>query len=98
MRHINDAGWDRIHRGFGIQDSHRFSSEGEFWSWAMRQGSSFRLAAYFLVGMLDGCESEFPGFDAIHSDAHPVRMAWALGDSVRTMVAEILASPSVFMR
>ena len=98
MRQLTEKGWSRLYMGFSLPSSQHFVTEIEFWSWAVRQGSGFRLAAYFLIGMLGGYEDEFPGFDEIRSEAHPVRLAWGLDDKVRSMIVDILAHPSDYMR
>ena len=64
----------------------------------MDQGDAFRLAAYLIVGMLGGGESDFKGFNRIAKNAHPVRMAWALDDKRKAMIADFLVKSRVFMK
>lgn len=97
MRYLTQAGWDRLHEGFSIREPLRFKTETEFWEWARHQGGAFRLAAYLIVGMLGGGEWDFPGFNEIRDDAHPVRMAWSLDAIRKEMICDFLTTPGVYM-
>lgn len=97
MRTFTPLGWQRLYQGFA-GSLPPLRDEAAFWDWAMEQGSAFRLAAYLLVGMLGGGESDFPGFDEVRADSHPVRLAWALDDTRRALIADFLLNPRTYMR
>ncbi len=97
MRHLTPLGWQCVHQGFGLKNTSPFTDEKDFWAWAVQQGSGFRLAAYLIIGMLGGNEEEFPGFDNIRADAHPVRMAWTLDRVRRSMISEFLLEPAAYI-
>ena len=97
MRTLTPFGWQRLQQGFA--GSHPpLGDEQAFWAWAMEQGSAFGLAAYLIIGMLGGGETDFPGFDELRADSHPVRMAWALDDTRRALVADFLLNPRTYMK
>jgi len=95
MRHLTEEGWDRIAEGF--EREFPAQDEEEFWAWAMRQGSAFKLAAYLIIGMLDGDEGDFPGFANLKEKTHPVSMAWNLDAVRRAMIADFLLDPQTYM-
>lgn len=97
MRYLTPLGWERLKNGFEDK-SLPLGDETQFWTWAMAQGDAFRLAAYLIVGMLGGGESSFKGFNRIAKNAHPVRMAWALDDRRKAIIADFLMNSSDFMK
>jgi hypothetical protein len=97
MHHLTSYGWQRVHQGFGYELTSRFANENDLWEWAMHQGSAFQLAAYLIIGMLGGCEADFPGFDNVRADSHPMRMAWTLDWDRRAMISDFLADPGLYM-
>jgi len=96
MRTLTELGWQRIKQGFG--GSAPLGDELAFWNWAITQGSGFQLAAYLIIGMLSGDEDECPGFNKVHADFHPVRMAWSLDDIRRHMIADFLLDPFSYIK
>lgn len=96
VRKLTPLGWQRLQDGFSGEAP--TGGEGEFWCWATEQGEAFQLAAYLIVGMLGGCESEFPGFNAIRADCHPVRMAWSLDDIRKALISDFLLHTNTYMR
>lgn len=96
MRKLTPLGWKRLQVGFSGEAP--TGCERELWTWAMRQGGGFQLAAYLVIGMLGGDEDEFPGFNRIKGNSHPVRMAWSLDDVRRALVSDFLLRPGSYMQ
>lgn len=94
MRSITENGWQTIALalpGAPVGD------ERELWAWASDQGDAFRLAAYFVLASL-GMESADLSGDAkqvwlqVRAEATPLRLARALDQERRTMVAAFLVN------
>ncbi len=98
MRRLTTRGWNRLRKGFDLPRASKFQDEEEFWAWARQQGGAFQLAAYLIVGMLGGGEWDFEGFDRLHENAHPVRMAWSLDPVRKAMIADFLKHTNDYMR
>lgn len=97
MRTLTPTGWQRLNQGFA-GSLPPLGDESTFWAWAVGQGGGFRLAACLIIGMLGGGESDFPGFDEVRADSHPVRLAWALDDTRRALIADFLLNPRTYMQ
>lgn len=82
----------------GLWRQRPLGDELAFWNWAKTQGSGFQLAAYLIIGMLSGDEDDCPGFNKVHADFLPVRMAWSLDDVRRLMIADFLLDPFSYIK
>lgn len=96
MRHLTESGWARVMEGLALED--HFASEADLWAWAKDQGSGFRLAVAFILGMLGADPWDFDGLNDELAQVRPVRLAFSMDETRRALVADFLLEPRAYVR